>query len=156
MTFNKKEQSLLKDLQNEEKVCAEKYRKAAEAACDPKLKQIFGKIEQAEQHHYDTVTQMLGGIVPAQKNQGQNKAKNTQPAQAQSLKSRVGRAQKQKDAYLLADLLATEKYVSSVYNTAVFEFSDAKAHQVLAAIQQQEQEHGKQLSDYMQANNMYC
>ena len=43
-----------------------------------------------------------------------------------------------------------------MYITAVFEFSDAKARQVLAAIQQQEQEHGKQLSDYMQANNMYC
>ena len=72
------------------------------------------------------------------------------------LKSTASRAEKQRDAYLLSDLLGTEKYVSGVYNTAVFEFSDAKARQVLAAIQQQEQEHGKQLSDYMQANNMYC
>lgn len=32
--FDKKEQGLLKDLQNEEKLCVEKYRKAAENACD--------------------------------------------------------------------------------------------------------------------------
>ena len=138
MTLTKKEQGLLKDLQNEEKLCVEKYRKAAENACDAKLQHIFEKIEKAEQSHYDTVTGMLAGTLPAQQGQ-QSKG-----------------AEKQRDAYLLSDLLGTEKYVSGVYNTAVFEFSDAKARQVLAAIQQQEQEHGKQLSDYMQANNMSC
>ena len=43
MNLTKKEQSLLKDLQNEEKTCAEKYHKAAEAACDPALKQMFAR-----------------------------------------------------------------------------------------------------------------
>ena len=56
MTLTKKEQGLLKDLQNEEKLCVEKYRKAAENACDAKLQHIFEKIEKAEQSHYDTVT----------------------------------------------------------------------------------------------------
>lgn len=152
MTVTKKEQSLLKDLQNEEKLCVEKYRKAAENACDSKLQHIFEKIEKAEQEHYDTVTGMLAGNLPAQ----QGKSQSARQKAEKDLKSTASRADKQRDAYLLADLLGTEKYVAGVYNTAVFEFGDAKARQVLAAIQQQEQEHGKQLSDYMQANNMYC
>ena len=44
----------------------EKYRKAAENACDAKLQHIFEKIEKAEQSHYDTVTGMLAGTLPAQ------------------------------------------------------------------------------------------
>ena len=155
MTLTKKEQGLLKDLQNEEKLCVEKYRKAAENACDAKLQHIFEKIEKAEQSHYDTVTGMLAGTLPAQQGQ-QSKGQGSRQKAEKDLKSTASRAEKQRDAYLLSDLLGTEKYVSGVYNTAVFEFSDAKARQVLAAIQQQEQEHGKQLSDYMQANNMYC
>lgn len=156
MTLTKKEQSLLKDLQNEEKVCAEKYHKAAECACDPKLQQIFTKLEQAERNHYDTVTQMLSGTVPQMQTQGKaQNQKSKQPA-AQDLKSKVSRAEKKSDAYLLADVLATEKFVSGVYNTAVFEFNDPQARDVLAAIQQQEQQHGKEIADYMSANGMYC
>ena len=47
----------------------EKYRKAAENACDAKLQHIFEKIEKAEQSHYDTVTGMLAGTLPAQQGQ---------------------------------------------------------------------------------------
>ena len=155
MTLTKKEQSFLKDLQHEEKLCVEKYHKAAEAACDPKLQQIFNKLEQAEQNHYDTVTQMLNGTVPQMQSQskGQNQKAKQQP---EDLKSAANRADKKSDAYLLSDLLATEKFVSGVYNTAVFEFNDPAARQTLAAIQQQEQQHGKEIADYMSANNMYC
>ena len=153
MAFTKKEQSLLKDIQNGEKLCAEKYHRAAENAHDAKLKHIFEKIEQAEQNHYDTVTQMLNGTVPSLP--GQNKMPARSRA-AKDLKSSASRAEKQQDAYLLADLLATEKYVAGVYNTSVFEFSDAKARGVLMNIQQQEQQHGKEIAEYMQANNMYC
>ena len=145
MAFTKKEQSLLKDMQNEEKLCAEKYRRAAENAHDAKLKHIFEKLEQAEQNHYDTVPSLPGqSKMPAR-----GKA-------AKDLKSAAKRAEKQQDAYLLADLLATEKYVAGVYNTSVFEFSDAKARGVLMNIQQQEQQHGKEIAEYMQANNMSC
>lgn len=137
MTLTKKEQGLLKDLQNEEKLCVEKYRKAAENACDAKLQHIFEKIEKAEQSHYDTVTGMLAGTLPAQQGQ-QSKGQASRQKTEKDLKSTASRAEKQRDAYLLSDLLGTEKYVSGVYNTAVFEFSDAKARQVLAAIQQQD------------------
>ena len=153
MPMTKKEQSLLKDLQNEEKLCAEKYAKAAEAACDPALKTMLGQIAKAEQNHYDTVTQMLNGTVPSlpAPAAAQPKAAKAQAAP----RSTATRAGKKQDAYLLADLLATEKYVAGVYNTSVFEFCDEKSRQVLSGIQQQEQHHGKQLADYMQANGMY-
>ena len=154
MTLTKKEQNFLKDLQNEEKLCIEKYNRAAEAACDPGLKQMLTKIAKTEESHYNTVTQMLGGTIPAPKKPAKQK-KAPEPTQ-QELKYKSSRACKQQDAYLMADLLATEKYVSGVYNTAVFEFCDEKARQTLSGIQQQEQHHGKQLADYMQANNMYC
>lgn len=96
---------------------------------------------------------MLNGTVPSLP--GQNKMPARSRA-AKDLKSSASRAEKQQDAYLLADLLATEKYVAGVYNTSVFEFSDAKARGVLMNIQQQEQQHGKEIAEYMQANNMYC
>ena len=156
MAWSKKEQSFLKDLQNEERLCVEKYRKASQEANDGRLKEIFAGIEKAEQGHYETVTQMLeSGEAPAQNAQGGGSGKSKAPT-AEQLKSQASRAGKQQDEYLLSDLLGTEKYVSAVYNTAVFEFSDEKARQTLGAIQQQEQAHGKQLSAYMQANRMYC
>ena len=61
---------------------------------------------------------------------------------------------KRRDEYLLADLLATEKHVGSVQHLGV-RVRRRKARQVLSGIQQQEQHHGKQISDYMQANGMY-
>lgn len=152
MTINKKEQSLLKDLQNEEKLCVEKYAKAAQAANDPQLKEMFSQISSEEQTHYDAVTQMLAGTVPTIPTTGRAQS----PKTPRQLKSTASRAGKQQDQYLLDDLLSTEKYISANYNTTVFEFSDEKARQTLNTIQAQEQHHGKQLSDYMQANNMYC
>lgn len=152
MNWTQKEKNFLKDLQNEEKLCVQKYHKAAEAACDPNLRQILHKLEQAEQNHCDTVAQMMDGKVPSPG----AKAQNSRTPSAKQLKADTTRAQKQSDAYLLSDLLATEKYVSGVYNTAVFEFNDPAARQVLSAIQQQEQGHGKELAAYMQANGMSC
>ena len=151
MNLTVKEQGLLKDLQSEEKLCTEKYQKAAAAACDPQLQEMFSKIAGEEQGHYETVTQMLSGRVPSPKNPQQPEA-----VQKAALQSKADSAGRQADEYLLKDLLAMEKYTAGVYNISVFEFSDGQARQVLNEIQTQEQNHGKQLSDYMQANGMYC
>ena len=102
MTWTQKEKNFLKDLQSEEKLCAEKYHKAAEAACDGTLKQILQKIEKAEQGHCDTVTGMLAGTMPAPQSQG--KAQAGRARSAKSLKAKTTRAQKQSDAYLLVAL----------------------------------------------------
>jgi hypothetical protein len=54
----------------------------------------------------------------------------------------------------LKDALDTEKHVSSVYDTCIFEFTDAGARQALNHIQKEEQEHGQMLYDYMAAHGM--
>lgn len=158
MAYNRKEQSFLKDLQNDEKNCAEKYRQASECCCDPTLKGLFDQIQQEEQGHYDTVTQMLDcGCAPREKPAAPcKKGRGGCTCSQADLRSKADAAGKARDAYLLADLLATEKYISAGYNTAVFEFTDEASRQTLSGIQQQEQHHGKQLADYMQANGMYC
>ena len=52
-------------------------------------------------------------------------------------------------------VLAGEKHVSGLYDTCVFEFRDGQARNALNHIQKEEQEHGKQLYDYMTVNGMY-
>ena len=44
--------------------------------------------------------------------------------------------------------------MSSVYDTCIFEFTDANAREALNHIQKEEQEHGQMLYDYMAAHGM--
>jgi len=62
---------------------------------------------------------------------------------------------KEKDKYLCEDALSTEKYVSSTYNTSIFEFTDTNIRNVLNHIQKEEQEHGERIYSYMPQNGMY-
>lgn len=155
MVFSKKELMFLKDLQKEEELCAQKYAKAATVASDPALQQMLTQLGQNEQQHYDTVTQMMNGTIPTPQPKAQPKPKKGAENQTGAPKSTASRAGKESDAYLVKDLLATEKYVSGAYNTAVFEFVDENARHALSDIQQEEQHHGKQLYDYLSTNNMY-
>jgi spore coat protein CotF len=66
-----------------------------------------------------------------------------------------GNASSQTDAVMCEDLLSTEKYVSSTYNTAIFEFRDPGVRQVLNHIQKEEQEHGLGIYSYMANHGMY-
>lgn len=59
------------------------------------------------------------------------------------------------DKLLCQDALSTEKYVSSTYNTSIFEFRDKNIRQVLNHIQKEEQEHGEQIYNYMSQHGMY-
>ena len=52
-------------------------------------------------------------------------------------------------------MLSTEKHVSALYNTGVFEFSDVQARTMLNHIQSEEQQHGQRIYEYMNANGMY-
>ena len=61
----------------------------------------------------------------------------------------------QADAYLCEDALGTEKHVSAVYDTSVFEFAQPQARQVLNHLQKEEQEHGQMIYAYMARNGMY-
>ncbi|HML36046.1 MAG TPA: spore coat protein [Bacillota bacterium] len=60
-----------------------------------------------------------------------------------------------KDQILAHDMLSTEKYVSSAYDTGVFESAQPQIRQALQKIQQEEQGHGEQIFQYMNSHGMY-
>lgn len=152
MTLTQKETSLLTDLKSQEQLCIEKYSKYSEAACDPELKNLFTSLKENEQKHLETIDQILSGAevkmpasAPSAENAKLTCTPSTCPAQS-----------KQNDAYLCKDALSMEKHVSSVYNTATFEFSSPILRDTLAHIQKEEQNHGEKLYNYLSCNNMYC
>lgn len=153
--LSQKETMLLKDLKSHEEICIQKYSKYAQEAQDPQLSQIFQDLSSREQQHLQTIEQIMSGQVPPMNQGGQSQGQQTQQYQQQNLQSSQGQQGNQNDSFLCTDLLSTEKQVSEVYNTAIFEFQDTNARQALNHIQKEEQEHGETLFNYMKANGMY-
>jgi rubrerythrin len=150
MTLTPKESSLLKDMIGEEQLCVSKYQKYANEAKAPELKALLSDIARTEQEHLKTLNQMQGGSLGAVPSQIPAPDKtNCRAAQYASP------ADKDADAFLCKDLLATEKHASALYNTCVFEFTYPDARKMLSHIQAEEQQHGEMLYAYMNANNMY-
>ncbi len=151
MQLTQKETGLLKDLKSEEKLCAEKYSKHAEAARDSQLKDLFNQIASVERQHYSTIEQIENGNVPTASGGGNS----TLP----TFNATYGVAEtedKANDCYLCSDLLTMEKHASSLYDTCIFEFTQESIRNVLNSIQKEEQNHGKMIYDYMSKNSMYA
>ena len=165
--LSQKERMLLEDLKSEEDLCVVKYRNHAQQAQDSQLSQLFNRIADVEQNHYNTVNQLLqsgGQSQPGQKGQGSGQGQ--QPGQKGQGGGQIGQAsgkinQNQgsssgsTDKYLLQDMLTIEKHVSSAYNTSIFEMTQPNIRQALQQIQQDEQGHGEQLYQYMSSHGMY-
>lgn len=166
VNLTQKERSLLEDQQKHEQVCIDKYNNYANQTQDPQLKQLFQSYASQEQTHLDTVNSILNGQVPSM-NQGQQQSASQQGTsslsqtgmggfgQTMSASSMQGVMAGQSEANLCNDMLMTEKYVSSAYDTAIFEFADANIRQALNHIQKEEQQHGEGIFNYMQSNGMY-
>lgn len=162
MTWTQKEASLLEDLKAQEHLCVEKYGKYAAQAIDPQLKQLFTQLQSREQQHEQTVTQMLNGQLPQQNmQQNQQQTGSQQSNQQQGMQNQPNKLQgaqlaqaKQADAYLCQDALSTEKHVSAVYDTSIFEFISPQARQALNQLQADEQQHGEMIYAYMAQNGM--
>ncbi|WMJ77403.1 MULTISPECIES: spore coat protein [unclassified Sedimentibacter] len=174
MNFTQKERTLLEDQKSHEEICIQKYTNYASLAQDQELKNIFNQIAQTEQQHYNTIDQLLKGQVPQMQQGGsqQNQSSGMQ-MKSQQLQSMQGSQQKQanqspsfvpkgqslnysnSDKDLCSDLLMTEKYVSSTYDTAIFEFRDPQVRSILNHIQKEEQQHGETLYKYMESKGMY-
>ena len=150
MLLSPKENSLLKDLTGQEKLCIEKYGKSACMAKDAQLRGLFEQLSQNEQHHLNLLTQIQGGTVPQISSDTQ---KNQQTFSA--VYGMIESEDKKNDCYLCSDVLASEKHASSLYDTSIFEFKDEGIRNVLNHIQKDEQEHGKKIYDYMSSNGMY-
>jgi len=158
ISLTQKERTLLEDQKSHEEICIKKYNNYANQAQCPELKQLFQTYAQQEQQHLNTINQILNGQVPnMQQNQQQAQQQNQQqsqgqqPQQQQKYTGMVNSA----DADLCTDMLMTEKYVSSAYNTAVFEFVNTNVRQVLNHIQKEEQQHGEGIFNYMKKKGMY-
>ena len=150
MQLTPKELSLIKDLKDQETLCIDKYTRHAEAAHDGQLKNLFSTLAQDEQKHLDTLTKLESGTVPSA-----GGASSAMPTFSAHYTSANESAEAHADAYLCTDLLSGEKHVSHLYDTAIFEFTDENARELLGGIQKREQMHGKMIYDYMKANGMY-
>ena len=148
MQLTQKETDLMKDLKTQEEVCAETYKRHAQAANDAQLKALFNEISSTEKHHLDMLNQIESGTVPPTGASGDTKTFSATYGACDS-------PEKAGDAYLCNDLLAAEKHASGLYDTCIFEFENNDIRNVLNYIQKAEQMHGKQIYDYMSTNNMY-
>lgn len=157
MTLSQKETMLLKDLKSHEKLCIEKYAQYSSEASDSQLKNLFSQLGQTEQEHLNTLEQIESGTTPTMSSGQSSGSGQQQSGSAQSGSSSYSSDStgKQRDQFLCSDLLATEKHVSSVYDTCIFEFKDEQTRNALNHIQKEEQQHGKQIYDFMSANGMY-
>jgi len=148
MKLTPKETSLLNDLKTHEQLCVEKYGKYTEQACDGVLKNLFNSIGSTEKEHLTSITSIQSGTVPSTSGSSKSEPATTGPVHTDS-------QSKQIDSFLCQDMLSTEKHVSSVYNTSIFEFTDTSIRDVLNHIQKEEQKHGEQIYSYMQSHGMY-
>jgi len=141
-----KERMLLEDEKSHEQLCIDKYNEYSNKASCPELKNLFSQLAQKEQKHLDSINQLLNGVVP-----NINQQQNEQQAPINLNSNNYN----EHDKMLCSDSLSTEKFVSSTYNTAIFEFRDKNIRQVLNHIQKEEQEHGEKIYNYMASHGMY-
>ena len=156
LNLNDKERMLWQDEKAGEELCIEKDKKYSEEASDPELKKLFKELMSKEEDHLKTLNQMLTGTVPTlntqQKQQNQQNSNTNVSSANVDNKNQINFKQ---DKIICQDSLAGEKYVSSTYNSTIFEMRDTNARQVLNHIQKEEQEHGEKIYNYMQSHNMY-
>jgi spore coat protein CotF len=177
LNLTTKERFLLEDQKSQEQMCVDKYSSYANLASCPQLKSLCQSIGQIEQQHLQTINQLLNGQIPAMNNQQQQEQQQGQrqnqmaSQQQMSFQSSQGSQSSQQqmsssqssgssqfpksDKDICSDLLMTEKFVSGLYDTAIFEFTNTQVRDVLNHIQKEEQEHGDRIFKYMESKGMY-
>ena len=150
MILTSKETDLLKDMKEQEELCIEKYSRYASLAKCPELTTLLNSIADTEREHLKTINEMMSGKEPSAPS---SLSANNNCTACTSVYSDA--ENKKSDKYLLSDLLSTEKHVSSLYNTRVFEFKSPAARKMLNHIQAEEQQHGEQIYAFMSCNGMY-
>ncbi len=149
MNLTQKETTLLNDLKTQEQLCVQKYTESSAKANDAQLKNLFTQLSQVEQSHLTMIQDLQSGKMPQTPSGSGNMPTFTQTYTTQET------PEKKNDCFLCNDVLTTEKHVSGLYDTCIFEFADENCRNLLNTIQKQEQQHGKMIYDYMSVNNMY-
>lgn len=151
MIVKEKEIAAIKDLQTQEQNCIEKYGRSAQNANDPVLQELFKQLQKDEKQHYESLSQVLQGATPSCDCNDDKGAKYNPQA---TYDSNSETEEKKQDCFLATDCIATEKLVSSEYNSDVFIFSDTEVRKLLADIQIEEQNHAEMLFKYKTVNGM--
>ena len=151
MVLKEKEQTTIEDLRTQEQSCVEKYHRYGQQAKDPVLKDLFDRLEKEEQHHYDSLGQVLKGQV-SQCNVNDSDGASYQPKA--TYETMTNSEDKKNDCFLATDCIGTEKMVSGEYNSNVFVFEDSNLRKLLADIQVEEQNHAEMLYKYKTVNGM--
>lgn len=151
INLTEKERFLIQDLQDQEKLCIEKYTNNESCAKDTELKNLFASIKKEEQQHYNSLEQLLNGTVPAV-NSNDKAGKDYNPTA--TYVENFNQTDKDNDKFLCTDSIATEKYVSSAYNYDLFQFGDSDVRRLLNDIQTEEQNHAEKIYKYKTVNQM--
>lgn len=151
MQLTEQETNVIKDLQSQEKTCIEKYRFYEQSANDSRLKDLFRRIGDEEQEHFDSLGQILRGEVPNVPN-AKTGTEGFHPDVTYS--SGDNSEEKLHDQFLCTDSIATEKLVSSTYNDDLFRFAATNIRKLLNHIQTEEQNHAEMIYKYKTANGM--
>lgn len=151
MQLTEQETTVIKDLQAQEKTCVEKYRFYEASANDSQLKDLFHRIGDEEQEHFDSLGQVLKGEVP-QVQAAQSGPQGFHPTSTYSASDNS--EEKKHDQFLCTDSIATEKLVSSTYNNDLFRFAATNVRKLLNHIQTEEQNHAEMIYKYKTANGM--
>jgi rubrerythrin len=151
LNISEKERFIIKDLQDQEKLCIDKYTKNENAAKDTELKNLFNSIKKEEQKHYDSLDRLLNGTVPSV-NSKDSAGKDYNPTA--TYVGGFNQADKDSDAFLCTDAITTEKYVASAYNFDLFQFGDSDVRKLLNDIETEEQNHAERIYKYKTVNQM--
>ena len=153
MILTEKENTILQDLQTQEKVCMEHYTLCANTAKDGCLKDLFSQIAKDEQEHFQLLGKLMDGEMPSiTPSPAASRADTYQPKATYTASSNQN--DKQHDALLCSDSIGNEKMVSGDYNTNLFHFGSGEVRKLLNHIQTEEQEHAEMIYKYKKANSM--
>lgn len=180
MQLTQKEMMYLKDAKSQEELCVAKYTNYSQQVSCQQLSSMLKQIAGHEQKHLQTVQQIMQGQIPNVSSTGGQQGMQFDQLSAQqgggggmTMQASGGRQQQGQqqmqagqsggnmsgqplnDKQICEDLLTTEKAVAGLYNTATFEFTNPQLRQVLAHIQQEEQDHAYQLYNYMAQKGWY-
>ncbi len=151
MQLTEAETNVIKDLQTQEKTCVEKYRFYEASANDRQLKNLFRRIGDEEQEHFESLGEVLKGSVPDVK-AAQTGMEGYNPTVTYSAGDNS--EEKKHDQFLCTDSIATEKLISSTYNNDLFRFAATNVRKLLNHIQTEEQNHAEMIYKYKTANGM--
>lgn len=151
MQLTQAETNVIKDLQTQEKTCVEKYRFYEASANDRQLKDLFHRIANEEQEHFESLGEVLKGNVPSVQ-AAQTGTEGFTPTATYSAGDNS--EEKKHDQFLCTDSIATEKLISSTYNNDLFRFAATNIRKLLNHIQTEEQNHAEMIYKYKTANGM--